>query len=213
MWAIQESPTPSFNPEETQSYVQEDEAIFLHQVEIPLHLEEDEAQEARRRTRRQSRRVQQRRAQQGQKREIARENKRHNHYFSQFTNSLKIQRLYISQFGFCADHTKPVWRNVQDYIENLPAHYLFVFKSQVKGCHNLLHPDTSSCSLGSSSSLIYRRLRTFSENQPTASNETFGAFPHSMANHHRMMEATFRSSTSRATGHPIPARTKESREP
>ena len=134
---------PPFNPEETQSYVQEDESIFLHQVEIPFHLEEDEAKKTRRRTCQQSRRVQQRRAQQGQKRELARETKRCNYYFSQFTSSLKIQRLYISQFGFCADHTKPVWQNVQDYIKNLPAHYLFVYHSQVKGCHNLLHPDTS----------------------------------------------------------------------
>jgi hypothetical protein len=83
---------PPFNPEEPQSYVQEDEAIFLHQVEIPLQIEEDEAQETRRRTRRQSSQVQQKRAQQGQKREIAQENKRHNHYFSQFTNFLNSRQ-------------------------------------------------------------------------------------------------------------------------
>ena len=63
-------------------------------------------------------------------------------HLSQNTNNLKLKRQYLSQYGFCADHTKPVWFNVQEYIKQLPAHYLSFYNFQVKGCHNLLTPDT-----------------------------------------------------------------------
>lgn len=83
-----------------------------------------------------------RRARQRSIKEQGRDERRKNFYLNQNTTNLKLKRQYLSQYGFCADHSKPVWFNVQEYISKLPAHYLFAYNNKAKGCHNLLTPNS-----------------------------------------------------------------------